>query len=67
MTCAQSYRWNETRWAWPKGYGERAGLASGQLLLYLGVVIWIFWPAREDSVWKKDGPFGHKPRGERGG
>jgi carbamoyl-phosphate synthase small subunit len=25
VTCAQSYRWNETRWAWPKGYGERAG------------------------------------------
>ena len=22
VTCAQSYRWNETRWAWPEGYGE---------------------------------------------
>ncbi|UWR12720.1 glutamine-hydrolyzing carbamoyl-phosphate synthase small subunit [Sulfitobacter mediterraneus] len=20
VTCAQSYRWNETRWAWPDGY-----------------------------------------------
>ena len=20
VTCAQSYRWNEMRWAWPKGY-----------------------------------------------
>jgi carbamoyl-phosphate synthase small subunit len=25
VTCAQSYRWNETRWAWPGGYGERSG------------------------------------------
>ena len=25
VTCAQSYRWNETRWAWPEGYGERQG------------------------------------------
>ncbi|QIE42401.1 glutamine-hydrolyzing carbamoyl-phosphate synthase small subunit [Rhodobacteraceae bacterium SC52] len=23
VTCAQSYRWNETRWAWPDGYGTR--------------------------------------------
>ncbi|MCX8509445.1 MAG: glutamine-hydrolyzing carbamoyl-phosphate synthase small subunit [Rhodobacteraceae bacterium] len=25
VTCAQSYRWNETRWAWPAGYGSRTG------------------------------------------
>lgn len=25
VTCAQSYRWNETRWAWPAGYGRRTG------------------------------------------
>jgi carbamoyl-phosphate synthase small subunit len=25
VTCAQSYRWNETRWAWPDGYGTRQG------------------------------------------
>ena len=25
VTCAQGYRWNETRWAWPDGYGERTG------------------------------------------
>jgi hypothetical protein len=43
-----------------KGYGERPGLASGLLLLVIGIVIWVFWPAREDSVWKKDGPFGHR-------
>lgn len=23
VTCAQSYRWNETLWAWPKGYANR--------------------------------------------
>lgn len=23
VTCAQSYNWNATRWAWPDGYGER--------------------------------------------
>ena len=22
VTCAQSYRWDETRWAWPDGYGR---------------------------------------------
>ena len=25
VTCAQSYRWDETRWAWPHGYGKRQG------------------------------------------
>jgi len=23
VTCAQSYRWNEMRWAWPEGYGTQ--------------------------------------------
>ena len=23
VTCAQSYRWNEMRWAWPEGYARR--------------------------------------------
>ena len=23
VTCAQSYRWDETRWAWPEGYGRQ--------------------------------------------
>ncbi|WP_126975801.1 glutamine-hydrolyzing carbamoyl-phosphate synthase small subunit [Frigidibacter oleivorans] len=23
VTCAQSYRWDETRWAWPGGFGTR--------------------------------------------
>ncbi|MCC6006135.1 MAG: glutamine-hydrolyzing carbamoyl-phosphate synthase small subunit, partial [Rhodobacteraceae bacterium] len=25
VTCKQSYRWDETRWAWPEGYGTRSG------------------------------------------
>ncbi len=25
VTCAQSYRWDQTRWAWPGGYGTREG------------------------------------------
>ena len=41
-----------------KGYGERAGLASGLLLNALGVLIWLIVPARKESLWKKIGPFG---------
>jgi len=41
-----------------KGYGERAGLACGLLLNALGVLIWLVWPAREESLWKRIGPFG---------
>jgi len=25
VSCTQSYRWDETRWAWPAGYGRREG------------------------------------------
>ncbi|MES2542798.1 MAG: glutamine-hydrolyzing carbamoyl-phosphate synthase small subunit, partial [Pseudomonadota bacterium] len=25
VTCAQSYRWDEKRWAWPEGYTQRQG------------------------------------------
>ncbi|MFV0491783.1 MAG: glutamine-hydrolyzing carbamoyl-phosphate synthase small subunit [Pseudorhodobacter sp.] len=25
VSCKQSYRWDETRWAWPDGYGKRDG------------------------------------------
>jgi carbamoyl-phosphate synthase small subunit len=25
VTCAQSYRWDEMRWAWPEGYARRSG------------------------------------------
>jgi hypothetical protein len=38
-----------------KGYGEKAGLASGMLLVVLGVVLWLVWPAKPESVWRKEG------------
>jgi O-antigen ligase len=41
-----------------KGYGEKPGLASGLFLYPLGVILWLVWPAREDSKWKQLGPFG---------
>ncbi len=41
-----------------KGYGEKAGLASGLLLSVVGVLVWLVWPARPDSRWKLQGAFG---------
>jgi hypothetical protein len=43
-----------------KGYGERAGLASGLILAPIGVIVWLLWPAREGSDWKEIGVFGHE-------
>ena len=43
-----------------KGYGERPGLASGLLLNAVGVVIWLIVPPRQESLWKRVGPFGRK-------
>jgi hypothetical protein len=43
-----------------KGYGEKLGLAFGLLLSLIGVVIWLFWPARPDSRWKLQGPIGRR-------
>ena len=41
-----------------KGYGQRVGLAAGLLLSVVGVVVFLVWPARRDSRWKLQGPFG---------
>jgi hypothetical protein len=41
-----------------KGYGEKLGLAFGMLLSALGALIWLLWPAKPDSRWKLQGPFG---------
>jgi hypothetical protein len=41
-----------------KGYGPKVGLASGLLLSVVGAVIWLLVPARADSRWKLQGPFG---------
>ena len=40
-----------------KGYGEKPGLATGLILTVLGLVIWLFMPARAGSKWKHLGPF----------
>lgn len=34
-----------------KGYGERIGLASGLLLTFVGVLIWLFVPSKPTSDW----------------
>ena len=39
-----------------KGYGEKAGLATGLLLSALGAVIWLFVPPKAHSDWKVVGP-----------
>ena len=41
-----------------KGYGEKPGLAAGLLLSVVGVLLWLVWPAKGDSRWKVQGPFG---------
>jgi len=45
-----------------KGYGERVGLAAGLLLSALGVVVWLLWPARADSRWRREGPLPRRRR-----
>jgi hypothetical protein len=45
-----------------KGYGERPGIASGLLLIVVGVLLWLVWPPKKDSAWKTDGPFGRRSR-----
>ena len=32
VTCKQAYRWNETRWAWPDGYGRRDAKAGKRVV-----------------------------------
>ncbi len=32
VTCAQSYRWDETKWSWPEGYGKREGPARHRVV-----------------------------------
>jgi hypothetical protein len=41
-----------------KGYGEKIGLAFGLLLVPIGVLAWLVWPAKPESDWKVLGPFG---------
>jgi hypothetical protein len=41
-----------------KGFGERPGLATGMLLSAIGVIIWLVVPAKDDSIWRRDGVLG---------
>jgi hypothetical protein len=41
-----------------KGYGSKVGLAFGLVLSAVGALIWLIVPARPDSRWKLQGPFG---------
>jgi hypothetical protein len=45
-----------------KGYGERPGLAAGLLLSAIGIVVWLAWPAKADSKWRRDGPLPRRRR-----
>jgi hypothetical protein len=46
-----------------KGYGERAGLATGLLLSIIAVVPWLIIPAKPESDWKRLGVWGTDKRG----
>jgi hypothetical protein len=47
-----------------KGYGERPGLATGLLLSFVGVIVWLVWPARAASRWKIQGPIPRRGGGD---
>ena len=36
-----------------KGYGEKPGLGTGLLLSVIGLVVWLVWPSKPDSKWRK--------------
>jgi hypothetical protein len=48
-----------------KGYGEKPGLATGLLLTFVGVIIWLVWPPREISRWKLQGPIPSRGGGQK--
>ena len=41
-----------------KGYGEKPGLVTGLVLSFIAPIIWLLIPAKSDSRWKLQGPFG---------
>ena len=41
-----------------KGYGDKPGIATGLCLSAIGVIVWLVWPAKPESKWKRIGPFG---------
>lgn len=48
-----------------KGFGERPGLATGLLLSLIAIPIWLVWPAKANSTWKREGVL-PKRRGRHG-
>ncbi len=45
-----------------KGYGDKAGLAAGLILFFIGPILFLVLPAKSESVWKRFGPFGSTPK-----
>ena len=43
-----------------KGYGDKAGLATGLVVSLAGIVIWLLMPPRANSDWKIKGPIGNQ-------
>ena len=41
-----------------KGYGEKAGVATGLCLSLIAVIVWLIWPPKPESKWKVVGAFG---------
>jgi hypothetical protein len=41
-----------------KGYGDKPGIATGLCLSAIAIIVWLVWPAKPESKWKKLGPFG---------
>jgi fucose permease len=39
-----------------KGYEEKVGIATAMILFFIGPIVWLFWPAKEESKWKREGP-----------
>ena len=46
-----------------KGYWEKPGLAAGMLLSAIGVLVWLAWPAKPDSRWKREGVLPRRDKG----
>jgi hypothetical protein len=36
-----------------KGYGEKAGLGTGLILSAIGLIVWLLFPSKPDSRWRK--------------
>ncbi len=48
-----------------KGYGEKAGLATGLCLSAIAIIVWLVWPAKPESKWKQLGPVGRTQKEAR--